>query len=218
MRHRRRIPIPVISLALAGTIALGGLAPVLAQGATPIADTDVACDVEPRSAAELLALWYGDADAPDATPVAAGGSQEETSTAPEVTIPLGEPPDAETVAAVTETLNQVFACFAAGDVLRAYALFTDDLATLFGPEPGTPREEAEAFLASDMGEEEEGQESEVVAVASVMVLEDGRVSAFVVDRYAAGDALTYVVFEEVDGRWLADEVVEFPIPGEEGGE
>ncbi len=117
---------------------------------------------------------------------------------------------------MTETMNQVFACFASGDILRSYALFTDDLAALFGPEPGTPREEAEAFLAGG-GEEEEGEESQVVAVASVMILEDGRVSAFVVDRYAEGDAMTYVVFEEVDGRWLADEVVEFPIPGEEDG-
>ena len=203
------------AIALAGVMGASAMVPAIAQDASPVAGSQVACDVEPRSADELLALWYGDADASAATPVAAG----EESTPAEVTIPLGEPADAETVAGVTETIDQVFACFAAGDVLRAYALFTDDLATQFSPPPGTPREEAEAFLTGGFGEEdEEGTESDVVAVASVMVLDDGRVSAFVVDRYEAGDAMTYVVFEEVDGRWLADEVVEFPIPGEENGE
>ena len=213
----RRFSVPV--LALLGIVAMGGLTPATAQEATPLAGTGVACDVEPRSADELLALWYGDADTSDATPVSGGEgrTEAEPSTAAEVTIPLGEPADAETVAAVTQTIDLVFACFASGDVLRAYALFTDDLATLFGPEPGTPREEAEAFLAGDLGEDDEGEESQVIAVASVMMLGDGRVSTFVVDRYAAGDAVTYVVFEEVDGRWLADEVVEFPIPGEEDG-
>lgn len=208
----------VVALLVACSLVLFGPTGARAQDASPIAEGAVPCEVEPRSADELLDLWYGDADTSDATPVTAGGSQEEEETAAEITIPIGEPADTETVAGVTQTIHEVFACFSQGDVLRSYALFTDDLARLFGPEPGTPREEAEAFLAGDFGEEEEGEESEVVSVASVMVLEDGRVSAFVADRYEAGDAMTYVVFEQVDGRWLVDEVIEFPIPGEEDEE
>ncbi len=211
--QRRLVVLPVLALVLAGMMGMGGLAQAVAQDATPVGQAGVTCEAEPRSADELLALWYGDANAPDATPVAAQASPVmEQEAANEITIPIGEPADAETVAAVTETLYQVMACFAAGDILRSYGLFTDDLAQLFGPEPGTSRADAEAFLAGG-GEDGGEEQSEVVSVANVMVLEDGRVGAFVVDRYETGDALTYVVFEDVGGRWLADEVIEFPNAG-----
>lgn len=206
---RRVITAVVVLLALAA-----GLTGVRAQDASPVSLDAVACDGEVRDVDELLALWYGDATAPDATPVTPGDIQEEETPPTEITIQIGEPADAATTAAVTDTILQVTACFAAGDMLRAYALFTDDLATRFGPEPGTPRSDAEAFLATgDDDDEDEGDvegQSELLSVANVMILPDGRASAFIVDRYAAGDALTLVIFEQVGDRWLADEAVEFP--------
>ncbi len=121
-------------------------------------------------------------------------------------------------------MQDVFACFAAGDALRAYALFTDDLARQFGPEPGTPREEAEAFLAAPLEEATpEGEavggdaaEGQIVAVTDVMELADGRVGAFAVDRSEGELSTVYVIFERQEDRLLADEVFEFGTGGEEG--
>lgn len=140
------ISFTVALLALVG----GSTLPALAQDATPGAGPSqfpfppdpADCTVEPRSADDLLALWYG----PDGSPVAVEADSASDESTTEVTIPVGAPADEATVTAVTDTVRGVFACFAGGNTLGAYAFFTDDLAQLFGPEPGTPREEAEAFL------------------------------------------------------------------------
>lgn len=206
-------------LALVAALAL--LAPLgvaAAQDATPGAGADrfpvtpdpAACAVEPRAADELLALWYG----PDGSPVAGAGAMGGAG-GTEVTIPLGPPADAATAEAAAATVEAVFACFAAGDALRAYALFTDELAVAFGPEPGTPREEAAAFLAAPMEMDEgegvggEAARAQILAVTDVMELADGRVGAFAVDREGGEASTVYVVFEREGGRLLADELIEF---------
>jgi hypothetical protein len=202
----------LIFIAAALAMLVGSIAPASAQEATPavgvhefpITADPFVCQIEPRAAEELLALWY---DA-DGTPVAAQATPEAAQAdTNEVTIPVGPPADEATVGAVTETVRELFSCFAAGDILRAYALFTDDLARQFGPPPGTPREEAESFLADP---EAEGEGGEILAVASVVTLADGRVGAFVVDRGAEGTNIVYAIFEQQGDRWLIDEVIEFP--------
>ncbi len=145
--------------------------------------------------------------------------------ATEATIPLGPRADEATAAAVAATVSEVVACFEAGDALRAYALFTDDLARQFGPSPGTPREEAEAFLAVPMeeatpaGEPVGGEvtESQIVAVTDVMALTDGRVGAFVVTREEGQLDTVFIALEREGDRLLADELVEFATLGD-GGE
>ncbi len=221
-----RLIAPIVALVL---LALVGSGVALAQEATPGAGADLFpitpdpadCTVEPRSADELLALWYG----PGGSAVAAATPAAETD-ATEITIPVGSPADDATTAAAVATVQDVFACFAAGDALRAYALFTDDLARQFGPEPGTPREEAEAFLAAPLEEatpEGEGEavggdaaEGQIVAVTDVMELADGRVGAFAVDRSEGELSTVYVIFERQGDRLLADEIFEFGTGGEEG--
>ena len=203
----------MVRLALFFTLVCGliiaGLGTVQAQEASPVASpaAAVACDVEPRSADELLAFWYADdgTQRGSATPMADDGTEGS------IIIPIGEPADEATAAAVTLVLQQVFACFDAGDALRAYALFTDDLATLFGPEPGTPRADAEAFLSSP-GIDEESGVSAILAISNIMLLDDGRVGAFAVDRTDGVDSTAYVILEHVDDQWLVDEVIEFPSP------
>ena len=224
----RRFSVLFLSIVmLLGTIVVGGDAVVAGQDATPAAGEDdfplvadpALCTVEPRSTEELLDLWFP----AEGSPVAeATGAEDEPPT--EVTIPVGAPVDDEAVmAGVTATVHEVFSCFEAGDVLRAYALFTDDLARQFGPEPGTPREEAEAFLAGGFPEEatpdgeavggDVPEEFQIVAVTDVMDLADGRVGAFVVDE----EGTAYVIFEQTGDRWLVDEVIEFSF-GEEDEE
>jgi hypothetical protein len=218
------VPVSIVSLAVG--IAVGGAVPVAAQDATPGASADrfpitpdpADCTGEQRDAEELLALWY----APDGGQVAVTPSATDATS---VTIPLGPPADEATAAAVADTVSQVFACFAAGDALRAYAFFTDDLARQFGPEPGTPREEAEAFLAAPLEELDEGEEpvggeaaaGQIMAVTDVMELPDGRVGAIAVERSEGGIDSVFLVLERDGDRLLADELIDFaPLGGAEG--
>ena len=198
--------VSVLALLLVVVAGIGVAAPTIAQDATPVSAESVTCDVESRSANELLELWYGDTDDPDATPIATRADMDEEFP-DEVTLQLGEPADEETTAGVAETLLRVFACFHEGDVLRAYALFTDDMAQVFGPPPGTPREQGEAFLRGEFGVEDG---TELLTVANVMLLDDGRAAAFVVERDASGDSVAYVIFEVVGDRWLVDDLIDFP--------
>jgi hypothetical protein len=219
------VPVSIVSLALG--LAVGGAVPVAAQDATPRAGADrfpitpdpADCTGEQRDAGELLALWY----TPDGGQVAVTPPAADATS---VTIPLGPPADEATAAAVADTVSQVFACFAAGDALRAYAFFTDDLALQFGPEPGTPREEAEAFLAAPLEMlEEEGEEpvggeaaaGQIVAVTDVMELPDGRVGAIAVERSEGGIDSVFLILERDGDRLLADELIDLaPLVGAEG--
>ncbi len=177
----------------------------------PLPADPALCTVEPRASEELLAIWFPEAGTPEA-PVAETGEQAGQQT--EVTIPVGAPADDETVAGVITTVHEVFSCFEAGDFRRALSLFTDQLVSQFGPDPGQTPEEVAAFLEATP--EPEGGEggSEIVAITDVMLLEDGRVGAFVVDRSPEGGLTTvYAIFVQGDERWLVDEVIEFS-PGE----
>jgi hypothetical protein len=164
----------------------------------PLVADPALCTGEPRDTEELLNLWFP----VDGTPVV--GSWDEMPT--EATIPLGPRIEDEAIiAAVTTTVHEVFSCFAAGDVGRAFARFTDDLSTQFGPEPGTSREDAQAFLEATPMPEAPEEQTQILAITDVMQLEDGRVGAFAVDEVGTA----YVIFEQVGDRWLVDEVIEF---------
>lgn len=196
-------------------------APVTAQDATPgagamafpINPDPTACQVEPRATDELLALWY----TPEGNPVPAatptGGGQ-----ATSLTVPVGPPADEATRSEVVSAVSEVFGCFAAGDFVRATALFTDDLVRGFGGEPGTTVEEARAFLEATPAAGMEGDEEErVIAITDVMDLGDGRVGAFVVDESGGQLDTVYVIFERQDDRLLIDEIIDFALrPGGEG--
>ena len=171
----RRLLVPISFSVALTELVVGGTLPAIAQDATPDAGAaqfsftpDPAdCAGEPRSADDLLALWY----APDGSPVAVevdpGTDESET----EVTIPIGAPADDATVVAVTDTVGGVFACFEAGNALGAYALFTDDMAQRFGPEPGTPREGrsvSHGRLDPDLDPDEVGSGSQILGITDVM--------------------------------------------------
>lgn len=212
----RRAGVLLLSvIVLLGTIFAGGGAVVAAQEGTPAAGENAfplvadpaLCTGEPRSTDDLLDLWFPEGGSPVAE---ATDGEDEPPT--EVTIPVGAPVDDEAVmAGVTATIHEVFSCFAAGDVPRAYALFTDDLARQFGPEPGQTREDAIAFVEATPVPAPEEEQGRILAITDVMLLDDGRVGAFVVDE--AGTA--YVIFEQTGDRWLVDEVIEFSFGEEE---
>ena len=199
----------VITIALAFGILVGARGMVSAQEASPVAD--VACDVDPRSGEELLALWY----AADGSPIGTWATPVAEEMMTEISIPVGAPADEATTAAITAVVQEVFACFDSGDFLAAFALFTDNLVGNFGPEPGTTFEDAQAFISLPAEPSPPEEQSELVAVANPMVLADGRVGAFFIERYAGYDSVSFVFFVEENGSWLADEVLEFPAPDDE---
>src|SRR3712207_6168231 len=166
---------PVSRLAassLATVLAAAMVAPVAAQDATPeagamafpIAPDPAACQVEPRSADELLALWY----TPEGSPVPAATPTWGAQTT-SLTLPVGPPADEATASEVANTVGEVFSCFAAGDFPRATALFSDDLVRSFGGEPGTTVEDARAFLEATPAPEMVGAgEERIIAITDVI--------------------------------------------------
>ena len=83
----------------------------LALQATPAAFVSaVSCHVTPRSTSEILTL------------AEANSSQAE----PILEFPTGEPADPATTVAITSVLDEMAACLTAGDMLRFYALHSDD--------------------------------------------------------------------------------------------
>jgi len=215
--------LPVFRLAassIAAMLTVVIATPVSAQDATPeagmvafpISPDPAACQVEPRTTDELLALWYtpeGD-PLPAATPQ---GGSEATS----LTLPVGPPADEGTAREVVSAVSEIFGCFAAGDFPRATALFTEDLTRSFGGEPGTTAEEARTFLEATPEAGMEGGTGEtVIAITDVMDLGDGRIGAFVVDQSGGQLDTVYAIFERQGERLLVDEIIDFaPRPGEE---
>src|SRR3712207_2284293 len=134
----------LIASSSAAILALVMAAPIAAQDATPaggamafpITPDPAACQVEPRSTDELLALWY----TPEGSPVPAATPLTGAQTA-SLTVPVGPPADEATVSEVVSVVSEVFGCFATGDFIRGTALFTEDLVRGFGGEPGTTMEE-----------------------------------------------------------------------------
>jgi hypothetical protein len=167
----------------------------LALPATPHPDE---CLVAPRTADELRELIGTPepfvAPPPDATPA------PPPSPAPRPTTPPSEPAGAETIAAVTATAYHFLACVNAGDMLRGYALYTDEFvraSVFFDPAMERPP----VAVPSD-------QRVTLLDVVYVRVYPDGRVGAVIVidDPLAPSPAEPYFfVFRQVEGVWLFDE-------------
>jgi hypothetical protein len=219
-----RMTLPVSRLtasSLAAVLAVVMAASAAAQDATPAAGAmtfpitpdPAACQVEPRSTDELLALWY----TPEGSPVPAATPTWGAQTT-SLTLPVGPPADQATASEVVSVVSELFGCFATGDFIRGTALFTDDLVRSFGGEPGTTMEEARAFLEATPTTEMDGMVDErVIAITDVMDLGDGRVGAFVVDESGGQLDTVYAIFERQDDRLLIDEIIDFaPRPGGEG--
>ncbi len=213
----KRLVLLVVTL-----VSLGLLGPSVAgaQDATPAAEGEAPdpaeCQVEGRTADELIEIWYEQND--EGTPVLATPEAEGLLTT--VPAPLGEPADEETVAGVTETVREVLACFNAGDFGRATALFSENFIGQFGPSPEESPEDVRGFLEVGEAAPEEAR-IRLLAVTDVAVMEDGRVGAFVVSVDPTvppeGAETALILFVEEEDRWLVDGVVEF-VPVDEGGE
>jgi hypothetical protein len=168
----------------------------------PIAPDPALCLVEPRPV-DFFEQFLG---TPAATPSGAGVAELE-GTIDAFVPPEGDPADAATVDAVVATAVEITACFNAGDLLGAFALYTDAMIESLAAEDPLPQEEFDVMAASPVAMPAEERER-VLAVRDVVILPDGRAGGFVDFEFAGGYLETqYAVLVEQDGRWLVDEIL-----------
>lgn len=180
---------------------------VIARQATPAATPGPAtCDVAPRSAAELVALL--------------GPSPNGEQALEPQRLPPGSPADAATTEAITAVVRELEACFNAGDMLRVYALFSDDQ---FRQMPNTEEIVAEltALDTTTPTPAPTGRGQVLTGPWHVEVLDDGRALAAV--SFGFEDEVDYpsstkaLLFDFQDGRWLIQEMLDLVwLEGEAG--
>jgi hypothetical protein len=201
----RRFPVALAMIAV--TLPLAGTG--YAQDASPAAGTPaaepVACVAEPRDAESLLALWFDAEGNPAATPAAS-----EPVTDIEA-LPVGTEVDLETAAALTElTREWVFCVQFVGQHARAFSLMTDEFAAQFGPSGEDPAQDAPDEVRAIL----EAQVSATPVTADRVpalagprkprMLDDGRAAAI----WSLGGDKLFLVYEQVDGRWLLDDAID----------
>ena len=165
----------------------GGIA--AAQEATPIAlpvaPDPAACQVTPREPVQVL--------------TSRGTPEPWPTVASEEAPPAGQPADPDGIAAVTEVEHEILARGNALDLLRAYALLTEDSAVRM----------VTAGAVGALGYLDVSKPLVLLDVRDVRVLPDGRLGAIVVWQIPIFDATEidtlFHVYEQVDGQWRLDE-------------
>lgn len=196
-------PLALMISLLAGTDVASGM---------PASPTPVAGDAPPPELCQAEARRFDELDAlarrgPAGTP--------QTSRTTDV-LPAGEPADAATVAAVTATVRELVACWNAGELLRAYGLYTDDgLAALFARQGSFSRAAYDGLATPQPAPAAE--RAAILAIEDVRRLPDGTVGATVTIRYAVVPMPKrfFFTFAYEDGRWLIADVlgeITFAVP------
>lgn len=198
--------IPAAALLLAGSVS------AFAQDDNPENNRTLSpdlCQVEPRSADELIALFGLDAASVDEAPV--------VEPAP-IAIPLGQPAGPEVANAITQTVEQFFACTNAGDTARVTAMLSDiGVFRFYGFGPREPEvdETLRNQAAGATTPREDGTYIRLIAVTDVSILPDGRVAAFIVNNEPLlpprGPETLLMVFSEGENGWVIDDYYDFTI-------
>jgi hypothetical protein len=195
VKHRssRACCVDFLHLILLALLVCGGMPRAAsALQATPTASpAAVTCDVTPRSTAEILTL--------------AKANSSQTEPTPE--FPAGDDADPAMTAAITAVLREMAACLTAGDMLRFYALHSDDwLRQSLGAVDGM------AILTTSIPPLDDGHHARYLGPWHVQVLPDGRVLAAVLlvvgdDPRPDPNRTRVLIFTHSDGRWLVDETI-----------
>jgi hypothetical protein len=198
--------VPRITLTLlAAIVATVGLAGgTHAQDSTSTGAAE--CTVEPYDLTTVLTPTVG---SPDAAASPAPAPMER---------PTGEPADEAIVAAVTETIEMFVGCFNQGYRVRPIFLFTPEYLNIFVVEGLGALMAEQIQQLNDLAATEEpsgplppDEQTVIVSIEDVEVLDDGRVVATVIGDSLAeeeGPSPVYFIFKEVDGRYLIDGVID----------
>jgi hypothetical protein len=173
----------------------------------PVTPDPALCRVAPRPIADFT-RFLGASGTP-----AAESATPAPSSATTFVPPQGKPADPTTTAAVATTAVEIFACFNAGDWLRATALWTDAfLAQVLQESP--PTEEDIAYFAATPVPRSPDEADQILAVREVVVLPDGRVGAFYDFQFPEGPQTQYGILVREGDRYLLDDVPYYsPIEG-----
>jgi hypothetical protein len=183
-----------------------------AQDATPadMSPNPEECTLEARGIEELQAI-YGE-PAPEGAGEATSAVQ---ATPADLVLPTGSPADEATTNAIMAAIRVNVACYNAGDYLASFSGVTDDfLVTQVGTSL-FDQDFVAAMEASPVPLAEE-QQTELLSVREIVVLDDGRAAALVdyrghypTDTEGINGVETDLwIFANVEGAWLLDEVVE----------
>lgn len=166
-------------LPAAASVATPALVPIVADPAL--------CAIEPRTLEALEQLMP--------TPGASATKQNSMASVPRRT---SEPVGDETVASVTDTMRDLYACVSDNNHLRAYALFTDDALRHWFAQHGllTPEE-----LVDGPGTRE------AFRILAVYYLEDDRIGATIEFQVSEGKFHETWIFARVSDRYLVDGIV-----------
>ncbi|MFT4039028.1 MAG: hypothetical protein QM692_12660 [Thermomicrobiales bacterium] len=200
-------------LIIAPLAALTLVAPAMAQDGTPAPGSESSrsvtpdqCVVDPRTFDELAALL--------------DLNGEGIPQPPSIIInpPIGEIVDADTDAAIKQTMREVLACYNAGDNPRAAALMTDNgvKRAFWGLTIDEEnRELARTRLAEAANPRTEDAFIRLIAITDASQLPDGRVAAFVVLNEPLlppnGPETLLFIFANDNGTWKVDDYVDFSI-------
>jgi hypothetical protein len=172
-----------------------------AQEAGAFAPDPAACQTEPRSVEEIVALFT------NATPAATGDSGS-------VEVPTGRVASEALASSVTSTVHEAFACLNGGNMLSFFGLLTDGAIVTTFPWIGEElRKDPVSAELTNPAPLPADQFQTIVAVADIRSLGPDRAGAVVVFLDPAsgnpGANALYLVFTRDDGRWLIDQVIEF---------
>jgi hypothetical protein len=193
-------------LLLAGmlwTLPLSAQADASEVTPTPFVPPLSACTVPPRSYEEVTALL--------ATPVA--GVTPARTLGP---VPEGMPASPDVAAAIAETVQELVACYNAGEPLRVYRLYTDAfLQRLLMRQGALPRQAYDALATPQPAPPDAG--TAILAISGTRLLDDGRAGAMVTLQFPSIPVpkTFFFTFARQGSRWLIDDVLDeitFSVP------
>lgn len=198
-----RIRAVLLSLAFAAIVAT----PAIAQeDPSPNGDQ---CSLEPRTVEEMQAV-YG-------TPAPEGAGEAVSmiqATPVDFELPQGTPADKETAAEIVAAIINLTACHNGGNYLAGLGGVTDEFLVVQVGLSLYDEDFVETMMASPVALDEERQ-TVILDIREITMLEDGRVSVLFdyLGPSVPGEGINGIetdlfIFENIDGLWLLDEVVE----------
>jgi hypothetical protein len=185
---------------------IAGLGWTLTTSALASSDGSPTPDVPPGSLCTIEAPSLHELNAAILTPPA-GASPVPMRTPG--TVPEGVPADAKTMAAITAVVQELVGCYNAGELLRAYGLYTDDyLYRLFNRQGGFTRASYDSY-ATPEPESNPSRHTAILSISDVRLLEDGTAGATVTLRYASIPVRKtfFFTFVREGDYWLIDGIL-----------